>query len=46
MTLVHARGPEDRDRRPPDPLHGLESLEELFADPRGVSGEVAFAALE
>ena len=46
MALPHARRPEDRDRRPADPLDRLEALEELLGDPRDVGGEVAFAALE
>ena len=46
MPLAHARGAEDRDRRPADPLDCLEALEELLGDLRNVGGEVAFAALE
>ena len=46
MTLTHAGGAEDRDGRPPDPFDCFEPLQELFADARGVPGEVAVSAVE
>src|SRR4029079_8655275 len=46
ILLSDPRRAEDGDRRPVDPLDGLEPFEELLADALCVADEVALAALE
>src|SRR5512132_3118612 len=44
MPFTDASGAEERDCGSVDPLHGLEALQELVADPRRVREEVVAAA--